>query len=158
MKNLLLSFFFVCFLFVLTNASGQNYGSGYHTAIGVKGYFGDGSIGGFNVKHFSNSINALEGSLLFKSHFLELEGLYEWHGNITGANGLRWYVGPGAMLGFTTYSTNNSTVFGVKGTVGLDYKFTGAPINIAFDINPTFALAPDTNFDLNAGLAFRFAF
>ena len=160
MKNGLLCVFLFVFLTILNQASAQSYRSGYRTAIGVKGYFGDGSIGGINVKHFLNGVNALEGSLQFQQHLFQLEGMYEWHGNISGANGLKWYVGPGALLGFSSLSSNtsNSTIFGVKGTVGLDYKFTGAPINVSFDINPTFVLAPDTNFDLNAGLAFRFAF
>ncbi|MEX6687028.1 hypothetical protein QTN47_05960 [Danxiaibacter flavus] len=147
-------------------ANAQNMSSSYKTALGAKGYFGDGSIGGFNVKHFFNSTNALEGSLLFRSHFVAFEGIYEWHGPINGAKGLKWYVGPGAQLGFYTgdhdHDYNNdhhddNVLFALKGTVGLDYKFTGAPIDIAFDVNPTFNLTPNTDFNFYAGLAFRFA-
>ncbi len=144
--------------FVSFNAVAQNTSSSYKTSIGAKGYFANGSIGGINVKHFLKSNTALEGSLLFKDKFFALEGIYEWHGDINGARGLHWYVGPGAMLGFVSGGGNNSTLFGLKGTVGLDYKFTGAPINIAFDVNPTFTFAPASDFDFMAGLAFRFAF
>ncbi len=143
-------------------ANAQSMGSGYKTSLGAKGYFGDGSIGGINIKHFLNNNNALEGSLLFRNGFFALEGLYEWHGPIQNAEGLQWYVGPGAMLGF--YNNNNrfnnddDAYFALKGIIGLDYKFSGAPINIALDVNPTFSLTPGTNFDFYAGLAFRFAF
>jgi hypothetical protein len=134
-------------------STAQNMRSSYKTSIGAKGYFGDGSIGGFNVKHFLDSHSALEGSLLFRQKVFLVEGLYEWHGGINGANGLQWYVGPGAWIG----SSFNDFVFSLRGTAGLDYKFTGAPINVAFDVNPTFTLTPNTNFDFFAGIAFRFA-
>lgn len=134
----------------------QNNSSEYRTAIGVKGYFSNGSIGGFNIKHFTKGNTALEGSLLFRNGFLAIEGIYEWHGNIKNASGLKWYVGPGAMLGFYTGGAS-STLVAVKGTIGLDYKFKGAPIDIALDVNPAFNLAPVTDFDFYAGLAFRFA-
>lgn len=48
--------------------------------------------------------------------------------------------------------------FGLRTTLGLDYKISGAPIDLAFDIDPTFTLAPTTSFDFAGGLAFRFAF
>jgi len=131
----------------------QNMGSSYTTSIGAKGYFGDGSIGGLSVKHFLTNNTALEGAMLFKKKVFVVEGLYEYHGDITGAKGLKWYVGPGAQLG----SAYNDFVFAAKGTLGLDYKFSGAPINVAFDVNPTFTITPETSFDFYAGIAFRFA-
>src|ERR1700741_2927762 len=152
MKNLPIAFLLLCFLLATKSSRAQSMGQGYTTAVGVKGYFSDGSIGGINVRHYLKNANALEGSLLLKHNLVELEGIYEWQNNITGAQGLRWYVGPGAVLGFTSGTADNSTIFGLKGTIGLDYKFTGAPINIAFDIDPTFVLAPNTDFNLNAGL------
>ncbi len=151
----------------LQKAQAQNMGSSYKTALGAKGYFGDGSIGGINVKHFFNPAGALEASLLFRSHYVALEGIYEWHGPIQGARGLKWYVGPGAELGVRSHGhhprnddrhdDHNDAVFSMKGVIGLDYKFTGAPINIAFDVNPTFRLTPNTDFNFYAGMAFRFA-
>lgn len=160
MKKLCVSLV-ICMVIAAANnrAEAQSFGSSYKTSLGVKGYFGDGSIGGLNLKHFLNSGGAIEASLLFKDGFFALEGIYEWHGNINGARGLQWYVGPGAMLGvFNDRNDDDDLLLAVKGTLGLDYKFTGAPINIAFDVNPTFVLTPNTDFDFNAGLAFRFTF
>ena len=37
----------------------QNLGSNYKTSLGAKGYFGDGSIGGINLKHFFTRIDGL---------------------------------------------------------------------------------------------------
>jgi hypothetical protein len=159
MKNILSLLTVLVFTIGTLQLKAQSTGSTYKTAIGAKGYFGDGSIGGINVKHFFNPRNALEGSLLFRNNFFAFEGIYEWHGPINGARGLQWYVGPGAQLGFyNSKYYDDQTYFAVKGTLGLDIKFNGAPINMAFDINPTFGLVPGTDFNFNAGLAFRFAF
>lgn len=137
----------------------QSTGSTYRTALGAKVYFGNGTLGGINIKHFLNSRGALEGTLLFRNHAIGFEGQYDWHGDITGAAGLKWYVGGGGMLLFYNRNNNDDDVaFALKGALGLDYKFTGAPINISFDINPIFQLTPVTDFDFLAGLAFRFTF
>ena len=156
MKKIIAIFIFACAVAVSNQSQAQNMGSNYKTAIGAKGYFGDGSIGGINIKHFMNNSNALEGGVYFRSNFVLLEGMYEWHGQVAGAQGLHWYTGPGAWLGFVTKGESD-VLFALKGTLGLDYKFTGAPINVAFDVNPTFSLTPSTNFDFYAGIAFRFA-
>ncbi len=133
-------------------------GSSYRTALGGKFYFGNGSAGGINLKHFTNTRGALEGTVLFYNKALGIELLYEWHNPIAGAAGLKWYVGGGGLVAFSTRNddTDNETLFGLRGTLGLDYKFTGAPINVAFDVNPTFVLTPHSDFNFGAGLAFRF--
>lgn len=155
MKRLsVIASFIILFLTCQTTLA-QSTGSSYRTAIGAKVYFGDGSTGGINIKHFLNSHGALEGSLLFEKHFLGIEGMYDWHGFIQGATGLKWYVGGGGVIFFPT-KEDYDVVFALKGAMGLDYKFTGAPINLSFDLNPIFVLAPDTDFDFWAGLAFRF--
>lgn len=151
MKRIILVVLLTTGFFAVSNA--QNMSSSYRTSLGAKGYFGDGSIGGFNVKHFLNGNSAVEGSLLFRNKVFLIEGLYEWHGAISGAQGLKWYVGPGAWIG----SSFNNFVFAGRGTLGLDYKFNGAPINVAFDLNPTLTFTPDVDFSFFAGIAFRFA-
>ncbi|NII29129.1 hypothetical protein HB364_28885 [Pseudoflavitalea sp. X16] len=149
----------ICLLSLTQTAFSQSTGPTYRTALGAKAYFGDGTTGGINLKHFLNSKGALEASLLFERGHLGVEGLYDWHGDITGASGLKWYVGGGALLFFPTDDDyGDDVLFALRGTLGLDYKFTGAPINVSFDLNPVFALTPDTDFDFWAGLAFRFTF
>lgn len=157
MKKILTILFVACAIMGAKQAGAQSMGDDYKTSLGIKGYFGDGSIGGINVRHNLSSTNALEGGLYFKSHFVMLEGLYEWQGPINGAPGLNWYAGPGAQLGFINGHGNNDVSLALKGAVGLDYKFSGAPINVAFDVNPTFTLTPDSDFSFYAGIAFRFA-
>jgi hypothetical protein len=157
MKRISVIASFVTLFLISQTVTAQSTGSTYRTALGAKVYFGDGTTGGINIKHFLNSNGALEGSLLFEKGFLGIEGMYDWHQNIIGATGLKWYVGGGGLFFFPTDDDyGDDVVFGLKGAMGLDYKFTGAPINLSFDLNPIFVLTPDTDFEFWAGLAFRF--
>jgi len=113
-------------------------GSDYQTAVGVK--FWPGAI---SVKHFVGDNRALEGLASFWDHGFRFTGLYEIHGDISGAEGLKWYVGPGAHFGFYNgyayngyYYGSGSFSLGIDGVLGLEYKFSGAPIAASLDINP----------------------
>ena len=81
----------------------------YETAVGAKFYTGNGSLGGINIRHSTSEHTALEGSLLFFSGGLGIEGLYQYQGPIAGAEGLQYFVGGGGMLGFGTESHNSET-------------------------------------------------
>jgi len=125
-------------LFFTSRSFAQAEGSSYQTAVGVKFW-----PGALSVKHFVSDDNALEGLLNFWDNGFRLTGLYEIHGDINGAPGLRWYVGPGAHLGWYNgavyhdhYYNSGALSIGVDGVLGLEYKFNGAPIAISADINP----------------------
>ncbi len=154
MKKILIAVAVICFA---TTLNAQNVGTNYKTALGAKVYFEDGEFGGLNIKHFLNSKGALEGSVLFGRASTAVELLYEWHDDIKGAPGLKWYVGGGGLIGFYKERYSDDTYFALRGTVGLDYKVRGAPIVFAFDLNPNLLLSPDTDFNFGAGLAMRFA-
>ena len=134
----------------------------YQTGLGAKFYTGNGSIGGVNIRHSTKQNTALEGSLLFFNGGIGLEGLYEYQGPINGAEGLQYFVGGGAMIGFGTggprYNDNhnNSTEFALRLTGGLDYKFTGAPLDVSLGLDPFFYLAPYTGSNLALGIGLRY--
>lgn len=142
----------------------QALGSNYQNAIG--GRFG--VANGITFKHFMNDKNALDFILNFrarKNHYssFRLVGLYEIHAPITNATGLQWYYGIGGGIGSYTYKDNShrdSDVYlSVDGVLGLDYKFSGAPINIALDWKPSFDISPSQGLDFEGvGLSIRFAF
>jgi hypothetical protein len=149
-------------LFVFISADAQSKsakGSSYKTALGVKVWDG----GGITVKHFFNANNAGELIGYFWNRGVRFVGLYEIHGNISGADGLRWYIGPGAHIGFYDYYKGNNhidgTFIGIDGVLGLDYKFSGAPINIALDWQPSFEFGDYLGFAGNrGGLSIRYTF
>lgn len=138
-------------------------GSSYRTALGVKVWDG----GGISLKHFFNEKNAGELIGFFWREGFRLTGLYEIHGPISGAPGLKWYIGPGLHIGTYNnhhyhdgdphYHTHGS--IGIDGVLGLDYKFNQAPINISLDWQPSFEFADGHGFAGSwGGLGIRYTF
>lgn len=146
--------FALCFALILVAAvkvSAQN----YTTGIGAKFYSAYGSVGGINIKHSTNYNTALEGSLLFFSGGLGLEGLYEYQGNVNNAPGLGYFVGGGGLLGFGS-GKHDGTSFALRLTGGLDYKIPDAPIAVSLGLDPFFNLAPSTGSYLALGIGLRY--
>lgn len=132
----------------------------YKNALGIR----LGNYNGLNFKTFLSNANALDFNLSFRNHddnkIFRLTGLYEVHNNINNAPGLKWYYGVGASIGSRRYRKEDDNLYlAAVGVLGLDYKFTDAPINLALDWRPEFELTPNT--DVNGGdvgLAIRFTF
>lgn len=153
-KVVLLSFFALSVSFLHAQSKSSN-GSTYTTALGVKVWDG----GGISFKHFLNDKAALELIGYFWSRGARLTGLYEIHGPISGANGLQWYIGPGAHIGFYNTKYGDGSFIGIDGVIGLDYKFNGAPINISLDWQPSFEFGDNRGFMGSwGGLGIRYTF
>ncbi len=149
----------ILFAGILLQANSQSLGTSYTTAIGVKVY-----PASLSVKHFVQQNNAIEGLLAFWESGNRLTGLYEIHGDINNAAGLKWYIGPGAHIGFwnDTWKKNNPTresgmVVGVDGILGLDFKFKNVPLNMSIDWQPSFNLIGYQYFESGwGGLGIRY--
>lgn len=143
----------------VTNA--QSMDPDYKTAIGFKIY-----PGALSIKHFIKNDVAIEGLGYFWNYGSRITGLYEFHGNVDGVRGLKWYAGSGAHIGFwndkwkKAYPGRQSGIaIGVDGVVGLDYKFTGAPISISVDWQPSFNIIGYNYFEGGwGGIGFRYTF
>jgi hypothetical protein len=139
----------------------MNTGSTYQTAVGIKIY-----PGAISIKHFTSSNIAWEGLGYFWQYGFRATGLYEIHGNISGAPGLKWYLGPGAHVGFynTSWTKDYPTrqdglAIGVDGVLGLDYKIQGIPLDVSFDWQPSFNLIGYNYFEGGwGGLGIRYTF
>jgi hypothetical protein len=144
---------------LISSIKAQKYDSNseYKTALGVK--FLDGA--GISLKHFFNDKAALEGIGFFGGGGARITGLYEIHFDIAGADGLKWYVGPGAHIGFykKLYGYNRSSFVGLDGVLGLDYKVKSAPLNLSLDWQPSFEFGLDRGFTGSwGGFAIRYTF
>ena len=142
-------------------ANAQSMGRSYKTALGVKVWDG----AGITFKTFVNSRDALEVIGYFWKNGSRVTGLYEVHGNISDAPGLKWYVGPGAHIGFYNVDRNRRfpgssyTVIGLDGVLGLDYKINRAPLNLSIDWQPSFEFGEYGGFVGSwGGLAIRYTF
>ncbi len=141
-----------CFI---TGANGQSMGTSYKTALGVKVWDG----GRISLKHFTTPTAALEFIGYFYKEGTRITGLYEIHGPISGAPGLKWYIGPGAHIGFYDKRYGDRAFAGVDGVLGLDYKINRAPINISIDWQPSFEFGANRGFVGSwGGLGVRYTF
>lgn len=154
--------FIVAMIATTKMSQAQSLGSNYRTGLGVKLEYWEG--GAISIKHFVKPSAALEGLISFWRYGTQFTGLYEFHGPITGAPGLKWYIGPGGHIGFWSDRWKNDypdrsvgAYFGLDGVLGLDYKFRGAPINLSLDIQPGFDI-PYGYFYVAGGLGIRFTF
>jgi hypothetical protein len=152
----------VLFSAIVSQGQGKsNTGSGYRTALGLKFW-----PGGITIKHFTGNNRALEGIGSLWTHGFRFTGLYEIHGDINGAPGLKWYVGPGAHIGAYNeiwyrgghYYNSGDVSLGIDGVLGLDYKISGAPINLSLDFQPSLELLSHPYFSGWGGLAIRYTF
>ena len=128
----------------------------YNNAIGLKFY-----PTGITFKHFFNEDRAGELIGYFYSYGTRITGLYEINFGIYDHDGLMWYVGPGAHLGFLNNTHGGGTSLGVDGVIGLDYKINGMPINLSLDFQPSLELGNTyygNRFSGWGGLGIRYAF
>jgi hypothetical protein len=143
-------------IFFLASASikAQNLSDSYDFAIGVKMY-----PGAITVKKSIDGSKYLEGIAAFWNKGFRATGLYEVHTDLFNVEGLKWYYGAGAHVGFYNdkyYS--GSTLIGIDGVLGLDYKIKGAPLNLSADWQPSFEFGNGSGFEGWGGLSIRFAF
>jgi hypothetical protein len=159
MKKLLFTFI-ACTTVLITNVSNVN-AQDYKTGLGLGLDFGNGStLVGPSIKYFFNAQDAGQAEILFGNHTTAINAFYQHHGNINGAQGLKWYVGGGPALHFFDFAGFSSTTFALKPMAGLDFKIPAAPISFAFDWRPSiFFYDSDTDFEPGRfGLGFRYTF
>jgi hypothetical protein len=164
MKKLLFGLLFLVSILLIGK---QSSAQGYQTAVGLK--FG-GYENGLSIKYFTTSDIALEGVLGFRSHGVDITGLYEIHQEAFGVKELKFYYGAGAHIGaegagvYQTYDGSNETynqshiLLGVDGVLGLEYTIPQTPIGISLDLNPRVELATGPFFDIAPGLGLKYTF
>jgi hypothetical protein len=108
-------------------------------AIGIR--FGSG--GKVSYQHPLGVANRIEFDLGLSPQSFGINGIYHWVNDLSDwTDGMSWYYGPGATVGFsnstTLYPTSKLTL-GIVGQVGLEYKFE-FPLQLSIDYRPTFYL------------------
>jgi hypothetical protein len=143
------------------NTTAQNVSSNYNTAVGIKIY-----PAAITLKHFINDKTSIEGIGYLWQYGSRITGLYEVNTDIKTVEGLKWYVGAGAHIGFwnnkwkSKYPLRESGVnIGFDGILGVDYKIKTAPLNVSLDWQPSFNLIGYNYFEGGwGGLSIRYTF
>lgn len=131
-------------------------GSSYRNAIGLGIEFGEGfTLIGPSYKHFFTANNVGKFEALFRPNYTILQAFYEYHKQIEGAAGLRWFAGGGIGAGIADYNS----AFLLRPEGGLDYKIRDVPIEFSFNWRPTFFIADNSSFEpARFGTGIRYAF
>ena len=128
------------------------------SATYAQGNFGIGIIlgepTGLSAKLYTGSSTAFDfaAAWSFKGDGnLLIQADYVWHSSL--AKELALYYGIGGRVIF-----QNDPLVGVRIPIGLDYRFSSAPIDIFVELVPILDLIPSTNFNLGGGIGIRFWF
>jgi hypothetical protein len=126
------------------------------SATCAQGKFGIGVIlgepTGLSAKLYTGSSTAFDfaAAWSFKGDGnLLLQADYVWHSSLTGE--LAFYYGIGGRVIF-----QNDPRVGARIPIGLDYRFSSAPVDIFAELVPILDLIPSTNFNLGGGIGVRF--
>ncbi|MET4081884.1 hypothetical protein ABIB40_001835 [Pedobacter sp. UYP30] len=137
--------------------------NGYKTAVGLKFIYGVSLTGKFFIKDDAaiEAIVRYNGAGGFGSN-IALTALYEYHGDIKGVDGLRWYIGGGAFANYFSWKDIDApsvTTYGVSAVAGLEYKFAKLPIAISADWLPGYVISNNIGFSAeNGGVGIKYTF
>ncbi|WP_207510916.1 hypothetical protein [Longitalea luteola] len=127
----------LCCMFICQRAAAQD----YRFAAGIRLSNSSPTLSSaISGKFFATDKTAIEGIVAWGNRF-GIGALLEIH-NKFNTPGLSWFYGGGAYVGFQ----DGDTYLGPTGIVGLDYKFTNAPVNLSLDWKPELDFLPDINF------------
>ncbi|HJS55166.1 MAG TPA: hypothetical protein VJ765_11505 [Chitinophagaceae bacterium] len=131
----------------------------YKTALGIRlSSNGPAVNNSVSFKHFMNPKLAVEALLTFDNK-AAIGGLLEIHNDMS-TEGLKWFYGAGAYIGFDSDKENTDrALMGAQGIIGLDYKFANLPLNLSLDWKPELNIIDNINFEPAAvGFTIRFTF
>ncbi|HEY5968588.1 MAG TPA: hypothetical protein VIU35_11475 [Chitinophagaceae bacterium] len=151
-----LPFFIAAIIFSASQLQAQD----YKTALGIRlSSNGPAINNSVSFKHFMNPKLAIEGLFTFDNK-AAIGGLFEVHNAMPSTEGLKWFYGAGAYLGFDSDKTNTDrALMGAQGIIGLDYKFANLPLNLSLDWKPELNIIDNINFEPAAiGFSMRFTF
>ena len=113
---------------------------------------------GLSLKFWVSSKNAFDAAVAWSAidDFLYVHADFLIHNFdiIDVSDGqLPLYFGIGGKVGF-----GNDLRVGARVPIGLDYLFSGAPVDIFVEIVPGLTLIPDIDFDIDGGIGIRYWF
>ncbi|QBQ40906.1 hypothetical protein [Sphingobacterium psychroaquaticum] len=120
----------------------------FKSALGVVFDGSDGANVGIQYKTALKSTTAAQFQAAFGDNWISVGGDWQYEKLIPGAEGLAWYAGVGAQLGFVTSKHVDDKVFiGLRPQIGLEYKIPTIPFGLHLDYKPYLGLNNDSGFN-----------
>lgn len=158
--------------FVVTVSAQSDYRNSVGLRLGVNPYY---DTFGATFKTFISEPAALQFDLGIKPSYriagyaydvtrVSLSGAYQHHFPIANVDGLKWFVGGGAVIAnsFSDFDGHKGLAAGLFASGGADYKLKNAPFAFSAEIRPTAHLVrPDhgiPSFVPNGGVTARYTF
>src|SRR5688500_1420100 len=138
---------FLFFIAVLLISASQLKAQDYKTALGIRLSSSAPAINNsVSFKHFMNPKLAIEGLFTFDKK-AAIGALLEIHNPMPSTEGLQWFYGAGAYIGFDSDKTNTDrALIGVYGRICIDFKFTYLSLNLSLDWKPEINIFDYLNF------------
>ncbi|GAA4512228.1 hypothetical protein [Sphingobacterium thermophilum] len=119
----------------------------FRSALGVVFDGNDGANVGIQYKTALNGPQALQLQAAFRNSWVSLGADWQYERPISGAEGLHWYAGVGAQVGFITEDVpGDKTFVGLRPQVGLEYKIPTIPFALHLDYKPYLGLINHSGF------------
>lgn len=109
-------------------------------AASFKTFLTDAGAIELNLGFGTTKVPGLVGLNQYGTTSISLSGSYQHHFEIKPVDGLKWFVGGGAVVMHTSsdYNDYKGVSVGAFPTGGVDYKFKSFPLNVSADYRPTF--------------------
>ena len=143
MKKLIVLASFLCCSYIgSTQELGVRFGDVLGNTFALDGMFNTGDF------------HRIHTDLSFGNDF-GLEVLWDFVYRPFGGEAFYYYIGVGPSILFG----EGTTLFGISGELGLEYRFNGAPLALGVDWRPTYFLGDNSNFEAGGfGVNARFVF
>lgn len=154
-RRILLSCLFATVLLVVTQtAQAQDRNFGIGAAIG--------GPDGISYKAWVNENAAVSGLLTFSlsdlssSFYTHLDYLGHRHFDDLDWEAGRLHFFYGGGVGYQWYDALIDDIFSLRVPLGFGFNFVDVPVDLFFEVAPTFNVSPDFSFQFNGNLGFRF--
>ena len=104
--------------------------------------------------------NMGEAIVNLQSNAINITGLYEIYNTLDEIEGVYWYYGGGAHVGFwnSGYIGGGGTWIGIDGILGAEYTLKDYPINFSVDFKPVINLVNNTGYGNGGAVSVRYTF
>jgi len=120
----------------------------YKSAIGIVFDGSDGANAGIQYKTALTGTSAAQFQAAFGSNWISLGADWLYQRAIPEAQGLSWYAGAGAQVGFHTGSYAGDKVWlGLRPQAGLEFKLPTLPLAVHLDYKPYIGFNKGTGFN-----------